>query len=234
MKNVLLYVTIVFTISGFAQNKPASNGEVISEKIYNLSELTFKPKYPGGLAALYKHLLSVVQYPDELSGVPLNFELKFVIEKDGTISKPTVNGPENSQIKTQLLQAMATASQWSAGLFDGIPVRTRCVLPISITKQQIAKPDADTSYFVHYVNKNFNPGIIPDSLRSGTYKVWIKITADDEGWISDAIVLKDTSGIFGQRIVAQLSGLPIFKLNPNWKPGSGNTFTFPFTITIDE
>ena len=99
------------------------------------------PSFPGGLEELYKWIDNNVQYPAVAreNGIEGRVILKFIVEKDGSLSDSTVIHSVHPMVDREALRLVGQMPKWNPGKRAGIPVRVRCCLPIKF-KQGESKP----------------------------------------------------------------------------------------------
>ena len=112
--------------------------KVFTGKVYDIVEQM--PSFPGGLEELYKWIDSNVQYPAVAreNGIG-RVIVKFIVEKDGSLSDSTVIRSVHPIVDREALRLVGQMPKWNPGKRAGIPVRVRCCLPIKF-KQGESKP----------------------------------------------------------------------------------------------
>ena len=102
------------------------------------------PEFPGGTTALTDYLKEETIYPEQAreDSIQGRVLLSFVVEKDGSISNPTVvkssgnnrRNPENSDLFDQLdaeaLRVLSQMPKWNPGKQRGETVRVQFNLPV--------------------------------------------------------------------------------------------------------
>ena len=113
--------------------------KVFTGKVYDLVDEM--PSFPGGLEELYKWIDNNVQYPAVAweNGIEGRVILKFIVEKDGSLSDSTVIHSVHPMVDREALRLVGQMPKWNPGKRAGIPVRVRCCLPIKF-KQGESKP----------------------------------------------------------------------------------------------
>ena len=112
--------------------------KVFKGKVYDLVDEM--PSFPGGLEELYKWIDNNVQYPAVAreNGIG-RVIVKFIVEKDGSLSDSTVIRSVHPIVDREALRLVGQMPKWNPGKRAGIPVRVRCGLPIKF-KQGESKP----------------------------------------------------------------------------------------------
>ena len=114
--------------------------KVFKGKVYDLVDEM--PSFPGGLEELYKWIDNNVQYPAVAreNGIEGRVILKFIVEKDGSLSDSTVIHSVHPIVDREALRLVGQMPKWNPGKRAGIPVRVRYCLPIKF-KQGESKPN---------------------------------------------------------------------------------------------
>ena len=104
--------------------------KVFKRKVYDLVDEM--PSFPGGLEELYKWIDNNVQYPAVAreNGIEGRVILKFIVEKDGSLSDSTVIHSVHPMVDREALRLVGQMPKWNPGRRAGVPVRVRYCLPI--------------------------------------------------------------------------------------------------------
>ena len=104
--------------------------KVFTGKVYDLVDEM--PSFPGGLEELYKWIDNNVQYPAVAreNGIEGRVILKFIVEKEGSLSDSTVIHSVHPMVDREALRLVGQMPKWNPGKRAGIPVRVRYCLPI--------------------------------------------------------------------------------------------------------
>ncbi len=95
------------------------------------------PVFQGGDDEMIQFMLKNLQFPP----LEKSFEAKgrvvtqFVIERDGTVSLPTVVQSASPGFDREAIRVVNMMPKWSPGKVDGVPVRTRVTLPLTWRSQ---------------------------------------------------------------------------------------------------
>ena len=113
--------------------------KVFTGKVYDLVDEM--PSFPGGLEELYKWIDNNVQYPAVAreNGIEGRVILKFIVEKDGSLSDSTVIHSVHPMVDREALRLVGQMPKWKPGKHDGSTVRFKYHLPIKF-KQGESKP----------------------------------------------------------------------------------------------
>lgn len=92
----------------------------------------FFPKFPGGTDSLRAFVLRETQYPDDplldAGGV---VRVKFIVDKDGSISKPVVITSLHPKCDEEAVRVIMSMPKWQPGTLRGLPVRCYYDLPVT-------------------------------------------------------------------------------------------------------
>ena len=102
-----------------------------SEEICDFPDI--ESEFPGGAMAMRKFIQENVQYPEY--SLKHNEQgrvyLSFVVEKDGSISGIDIPRSLTPSLDQEAIRLVASMPKWIPGTVQGIPVRSRCRLPIT-------------------------------------------------------------------------------------------------------
>lgn len=90
------------------------------------------PTFPGGEEALYKFIGDNLRYPEEARepNVQGSVIIRFVVEKDGSISNATIAREIGCGCGREALRVVNMMPRWNPGKQGGKPVRTEFTLPV--------------------------------------------------------------------------------------------------------
>lgn len=99
------------------------------EKIFSFVEES--PEFPGGEEKLMKFLTTNLKYPQiaRENAVEGNVYVKFIIEKDGSITNIQVARGIGYGCDQEAVRVVKTMPKWEPGKQRGTPVRSRFILP---------------------------------------------------------------------------------------------------------
>ena len=94
-------------------------------------------EFPGGQSALMKWLSNNIRYPDaaQQNGVQGRVVVKFVVEKDGSISQASVVKGVDKDLDAEALRVVKRMPKWQAGKNNGQAVRSYFTLPVTFKLQ---------------------------------------------------------------------------------------------------
>ena len=95
------------------------------------------PQFKGGDVALMDFIRTSISYPKDAAeqGLQGRVVLRFIIEKDGTISNSEVLKSASLSLDTEALRVVNSMPQWIPGKHKGKVVRVRYVLPVTFRLQ---------------------------------------------------------------------------------------------------
>lgn len=113
------------------------SGESINENhetIHYLNPMS-PPSYKGGITAFYKYLATSIRYPENCQrmGIQGQVVLKFVVEKDGSITNITVLNEVNPDLAQEAVRVLKQSTKWSPGTIKGKEVRVSYNIPVSFS-----------------------------------------------------------------------------------------------------
>ena len=100
------------------------------EIIFNRAE--FMPEFPGGLAALQRFLSRNLKTPkdDMEAGAKIKVQVKFVVDKDGTITGINVEQSGGEIFDNEVIRVMKKMPAWKPGMQNGRNVAVYFTIPV--------------------------------------------------------------------------------------------------------
>lgn len=94
-------------------------------------------EFPGGQAALMKWLSNNIRYPEsaQQNGVSGRVIVKFVVEKDGSISQASIAKGVDRDLDQEALRVVKRMPKWQPGKNNGQAVRSYFTLPVTFKLQ---------------------------------------------------------------------------------------------------
>ena len=94
-------------------------------------------EFPGGQAALMKWLSQNIRYPEaaQQNDIQGRVIVKFVVEKDGSISQVTVARGVDKDLDREALRVVKKMPKWQPGKNNGVAVRSYFNLPVTFKLQ---------------------------------------------------------------------------------------------------
>ena len=105
--------------------------EKADETVYAFTEES--ASFPGGEEALYAYLNKNLQYPElaRESNITGTVVIKFVVEKDGSITKATILREIGGGCGKEVLRVVKNMPKWIPGKKEGHAVRSEFTLPVN-------------------------------------------------------------------------------------------------------
>ncbi|MBO4822277.1 MAG: energy transducer TonB [Prevotella sp.] len=90
------------------------------------------PKYKGEERDMLNFIHRHATYPayEKLKGIQGKVLVSFIVERDGSLSAPSVISPVSPGIDRQAVKAVMSMPGWKPGMKDGVPVRVRMTVPV--------------------------------------------------------------------------------------------------------
>lgn len=108
------------------------NEESVYNEVNEIDKVDEKPSFPGGESAMKSYLNSNVKYPDvaQENGVQGRVIVESIIEKDGSMSDVKVIRSVDPSLDREALRVVKAMPKWTPAKLKGIPVRTKCTIPV--------------------------------------------------------------------------------------------------------
>ena len=126
--SVITILVCFVALNAEAQEADYSDENVICEVV------DVYPEYIGGESQLYKDIASRFKYPSGRIGIEGKVSLRYVVEKDGSVTNIEVLKSLNQKMDEASILALKGVfekNRYSPGLKNGVPVRVRMTLPIT-------------------------------------------------------------------------------------------------------
>lgn len=130
-KFILIAACLLFNLCiCVAQNEQS---QLVDTTIYTSADVP--PEFPGGQTALFSFLAETVQYPKEAreQGIAGTVVVRFVVEKDGSISNVTTITPRCPVLDEVAIQAFKMMPKWDPATINDEPVRIYYDTPITFS-----------------------------------------------------------------------------------------------------
>lgn len=104
-------------------------------QVYNSASVEVKPEYPGGLEKMYEFLGKNYVVPNEFAGettCPGKIYVKFVVEKDGSLSDIKILRDIGYGTGKELIRILPLSPKWIPAELNGRKVRCSYNIPFSI------------------------------------------------------------------------------------------------------
>jgi len=104
--------------------------EIEADKIYEINEIEIFPSFPGGDSELMKFISDNLIYPRIQASFEGVVHVRFIVEKDGTISDITVQKSPAKVLSAEAIRVIKLMPKWKPAQKDGKNVRVYFFLPI--------------------------------------------------------------------------------------------------------
>lgn len=114
------------------EEKPKEEPKVEKPQPEKIFEAVEQPaEFPGGRSALAKWLSNNLRYPEvaQANNIQGRVVVKFTVEKDGSISNPTVVRGVDKDLDREAIRVVKKMPRWNAGKNNGVAVRSYFNLP---------------------------------------------------------------------------------------------------------
>lgn len=228
-----------------------ADGKLHAEDYWAYRKADTMPKFEGG--GLGKFRLWIVEQVGDLDpdGAPIDERatLRFVIEKDGSISGVSVDDKTPVWLIERLEKALNAMPRWTPGVTQGEKVRIQASLPLRFGKAaESAKTDslgeADAPYLIVDRMPKFQNGGLDefrkwvaahvkypkDMYEKGAEgRVVVSFVINRDGTLSDVNVLQSSANEFSREVVNLLGD------SPKWEPGrqNGKVVRVKYTLPVD-
>ena len=102
------------------------------DDVTSLAFVEFKPEYPGGMEAFYKHIAKNYKTPSDKDFKGGKLLITFVIEKDGSITDMKVIRDIGFGTGKEAIRVLKMSEKWKPAEQNGQKVRVQFSLPISL------------------------------------------------------------------------------------------------------
>jgi TonB family protein len=94
------------------------------------------PSFPGGQRALMDYIASNIRYPKSYNKVDQRIIVKFVVERDGSLSNITIlKGSSEQALNDEALRVVRGMPKWIPGKQYGIERRVVYTVPVNFKKE---------------------------------------------------------------------------------------------------
>lgn len=111
-----MVMTSGFAVSAYCQDP--------KEKVFQTVKKS--PQFSDGTAAMMKFIDENIQYPEDPAEVYIEGQVafKFVVEKDGSISNPTIVRGRTESLNNEAIRIVSSMPKWIPGELGGKAVRS--------------------------------------------------------------------------------------------------------------
>jgi TonB family protein len=91
------------------------------------------PEFPGGPDSLNAFLTRNIQWPIGYGCATGTVLVEFIVEKDGTITHPTISVSLMPEFDKEALRLVSLMPKWKPARAQGVPVRCYCKIPVTFS-----------------------------------------------------------------------------------------------------
>ncbi len=117
---------------------PMINDSIPKDSLYIYDYTSTMPEYNGKTRDMMAFLYRQIDYPqyEKMQGIQGKVVVSFVVERDGSVTSPSVISPVSPGIDRQAVKAIMAMPKWKPGINNGVPVRVRMRIPITFKLQE--------------------------------------------------------------------------------------------------
>ena len=128
MKKAILTLAVLCGFGFGALAQSVDTNEVLS-----IDPIQIDPQFPGGSDSMYSFIARNYRLPHKNDGVKGTIWVRFVVERDGTVSNVKVLRGLNKEYDEEALRVVRMMPRWTPGRFaEGGPIRMDFHVPIKI------------------------------------------------------------------------------------------------------
>ncbi len=134
MKNGFFFVLLFITFSAFTQKDVVTKVNPLNSDTTIYTLVDQDATFPDDNSTMMKYIQSNLIFPEDLDINDFCGKtfLRFIVEKDGSLTQIEVLRCKNAQLIQIYKNLLANMPKWNPALVNGIPVRQRYTLPITI------------------------------------------------------------------------------------------------------
>ena len=225
------------------------DGKLFAEDYSAYEKADTMPTFEGGGPEEFRRRIEEQIGETDPDGAPINARvmLRFVIEKDGSMSNLSVDKETPAWLVERLGIVLGAMPRWTPGVMQGELVRIRTSvqlyfggedeqtaadasedddLPFLIVERMPSFQGGDLNTFRNWVNGNVE---YPANKKGGSGRVLAAFVVNKDGSVSDIEILQSPGKEFSQAVVAAL------EKSPKWSPGvqNGRVVRVKFVLPVD-
>jgi len=142
MKSPKLFFTSLIITTVFAGTSSAQDTTKRDTTKQVFVAIEQKPLFPGGYHAFGAYIGKNLKYPEvaRLLGLEGKVFVKFIIEKDGSVSTVTPIKCLGAGCESEAVRVIAMSPMWEPGIQQGQPVRVQYTVPITFGFGGVREP----------------------------------------------------------------------------------------------
>ena len=116
---------------------PMANDSTPKDYMFIYDYTATMPEYNGKTRDMMAYIHRQIKYPayEKMQGIQGKVVVSFVVERDGSLTSPSVISPVSPGIDRQAVAAVMAMPKWKPGMNNGDPVRVRMKIPITFKLQ---------------------------------------------------------------------------------------------------
>ena len=116
---------------------PMANDSIPKDSMFIYDYTATMPEYNGKTRDMMAYIHRQIKYPayEKMQGIQGKVVVSFVVERDGSLTSPSVISPVSPGIDRQAVAAVMAMPKWKPGKNNGDPVRVRMKIPITFKLQ---------------------------------------------------------------------------------------------------
>lgn len=130
------FIICILAVFAMTSCKTTSKVAQTSDEVFMVTETL--PEFPGGTEQMMMFLASTVTYPSSVGNEKAVVPVRFVVEKDGSLSGFEVmkvgNRNSNPAFESAALDAIKKMPSWKPATNGGKPVRCYMTIPIRFSR----------------------------------------------------------------------------------------------------
>jgi TonB family C-terminal domain len=136
-------IMLAFAGTSFAQSDAKSDKEEKTEDVIT------QPEFKGGLEKLYQYINDNFEYPENAAKRSVNgkMDVEFTVEKSGDITYVSILKGLDYSIDDEVLRLLKAMPRWTPATKNGVPVRYKVSMPITIRASRTKNQRSSTALF---------------------------------------------------------------------------------------
>jgi len=182
------------------------------DKVY--PSVDVKPTFPGGEAALDAFIQDNLDYPQEAidAGVEGTVEIRLIVRKDGSISKPIIMNGLNSECDAEAMRLVWAMPKWIPGKLARYDVSAYRTLTITFNLKNANDGPAAFPGGTSAMNDYFEEKVKRPKNNTQEGVIVVGATVSEKGELSDLAIVK------GLNADLDKAALKAIKKMPSWNP----------------
>lgn len=205
-----------------------------ADRVVPLRQTDVRPSFPGGREAFTAYVDDYFTNGGDTAGrvTPLAVKVRFIVEKDGSVSGARIVNPVTDSIDNAVLRMLAAMPRWTPGRKAGHAVRTGYGTTIYVPcsrEHRLVQPQfvGGQDVLMKYVKaklKNYEAS----RYKGNRVKVVARFVVQADGSVSDVEIVKHGRALMDEAVLGVLRGMP------KWQPGTvdGKPVKVRYTLPV--